>query len=122
MRLVAYISTIAGALISLPANAAPFCIMTQTLPPQCIYVDAAECTREAARQGGACSANASELHLVQGIGGFCVVTSGLASVCAYHDRQTCDREAARQRGACVDAPGLSPTVSSPDPYSPINGR
>ena len=59
-----------------PALAAPFCIESQALPPQCNYFDAAQCQSDAARQGGVCSANPQQLTLQPGIGQFCLVNSG----------------------------------------------
>lgn len=102
------------------ALAAPFCIGNQSVPPQCIYDDASSCQREAARQGGVCSANEAQLTLQPGIGQYCVVTSSLVSVCVYPDRVSCAAEAARQHGACVAAPDVRPE-QSPDPYSSVGG-
>jgi hypothetical protein len=102
------------------ALAAPFCIGNQSVPPQCIYDDASSCQREAARQGGVCSANAAQLALQPGIGQYCVVTSSLISICIFPDRDSCAAEAARQHGACVAAPGVRPE-QSPDPFSSVGG-
>ncbi len=104
-----------------PAAAAPFCIQSQILPPQCIYYDAQQCSLAAQRQGATCAANPAELKLSAGNGPYCVVTSSQASVCAYADRGTCAREAARQQGTCTDAPSRAGGVGTPDPYSPVNG-
>ena len=103
-----------------PALAAPFCIESQALPPQCNYYDAAECQNDAARQGGVCSANAQELTLQPGIGQYCLATSYGASFCVYPDRASCMVEAARQHGACTVAPNVAPG-KSPDPYSAVGG-
>jgi hypothetical protein len=103
-----------------PAVAAPFCLQSQVIPPQCIYYDAQQCNREAARQDGVCGANPDELPLSPGPGKFCVVTSSRTSTCAYADRPTCTQEALRQNGTCTEAPRTAAGV--PDPYSPINGR
>jgi hypothetical protein len=104
-----------------PAAAAPFCISSQVLPPQCIYVDAEECGREATRQGAVCSANAAELRLTRGVGQYCAVTSTQISICHYADRQSCNVDAARLHGTCVAALGVAP-ARTPDPYSAINGQ
>jgi hypothetical protein len=104
-----------------PALAAPFCIQSQSLPPQCMYYDAAECQNDAARQGGVCSANAAELTLQPGIGQYCLVTSGGASLCIYPDRGSCMADAARQHGACTAAPNAAPGSKAPDPYSSVGG-
>src|ERR1700744_5036017 len=66
-----------------PALAAPFCIQSQALPPQCNYYHAAECQADAARQGGVCEANPQQLTLHPGIGQYCLATSYGASYCIY---------------------------------------
>jgi hypothetical protein len=104
-----------------PAVAAPFCITSQILPPQCIYYDAQQCRQEAQRQGATCATNATELRLTDGPGQFCVVTSGHYSVCAYLDRPSCEAEAIRQHGACA-ASTNHVAVGAPDPYSTVNGQ
>lgn len=106
--------------IASPALAAPFCMQSQSLPPQCNYYDANECQKDAGRQGGVCSANPQQLALQPGIGQYCVVTSGGVSACIYSDRSTCMAEAARQNGACTQAPNVAPS-GSPDPYSAVGG-
>ncbi len=103
-----------------PAIAAPFCIESQALPPQCNYYDASECQSDAARQGGVCSANAHALTLQPGIGQYCLATSYGASFCVYPDRATCMADAIRQHGACTAAPNVAPG-RSPDPYSAVGG-
>jgi len=103
-----------------PAFAAPYCIQNQSLPPQCNYFDPSQCQRDAARQGGVCSANAQQFTMQRGIGQYCVVTSGGASNCSYVDRGTCNTEAEREQGACMEAPVIAP-AKAPDPYSAING-
>jgi hypothetical protein len=112
---------LAGLAAPIGAMAAPFCLRNQMLAPQCIYYDAAECQRDAQRQGAVCSVNPSEFTLLAGSGQYCVVTSTRASLCVYADRNTCAAEAARQHGACMDAiPAGRP--AAPDPYSAVNGR
>jgi len=103
-----------------PALAAPYCIQSQSLPPQCNYDDPSQCSADAGRQGGVCAANPQQLALRQGIGQYCVVTAGGASDCAYVDRPSCMAEAARQHGACTEAPAIAP-ARAPDPYSAVNG-
>jgi len=103
-----------------PAIAAPYCIQSQALPPQCNYDDPSLCQADANRQGGVCSANPQETALQPGIGQYCVVTAGGASNCSYADRATCTAEAQRQNGACVEAPTIAP-AKAPDPYSAVNG-
>jgi hypothetical protein len=82
------------------AEAAPFCIRSQVLPPQCIYQDAQQCDREAQRQGAVCSTNPAELRLTPGWGKYCVVTSSRTSDCSYGDRTTCARAGASVHVPC----------------------
>jgi hypothetical protein len=103
-----------------PALAAPFCIESQALPPQCNYFDAAQCQSDAARQGGVCSANPQQLTLQPGIGQYCLVNSYGASSCIYPDRGSCMVEAARQHAACTAAPNVAP-AKAPDPYAAVGG-
>jgi hypothetical protein len=102
------------------ALAAPFCLQSQAIPPQCNYYDAAECQNDAARQGGVCSANPSELRLQPGIGQYCLATSYGVALCVYPDRGSCMVEAARQHAACTQAPNVAPG-REPDPYSAVGG-
>lgn len=110
-----------GILASHAAVAAPFCLRSQVIPPQCIYNDAQQCDVAARQQNAVCSANPAEIKLSPGNGRFCVVTSARVSVCAYGDRATCDRDAASQHGTCTDAPSSLRGVGVPDPYSASNG-
>ena len=111
-----------GALIApVAAQAAPFCLQSQSLSPQCIYYDAGSCQTEANRQGGVCSTNPSEVHLTGNVGQYCMVTSQMVSLCIYSDRGTCAADAARQHGACTDLPIVAPS-GAPDPYAAIGGR
>lgn len=103
-----------------PTLAAPFCIQSQSLPPQCNYYDASECEKDAAKQGGYCNANPENARIVPNVGQYCMVTSGGATSCVYADRQSCMADAAREGGACTDAPELAP-YRAPNPYSAING-
>jgi hypothetical protein len=114
----------AGVLASMAltsAVAAPFCMRSQVMSPQCIYYDAGECEREAKRQNAYCDANPAELPVTSGTGQYCVVTSGRASLCAYFDRNTCSKDAERQHGVCASAVKIAP-ARTPDPYSAVNGQ
>ena len=110
---------IAGGLAVSPpgprAHAAPFCVQTEALPPQCLYFDAASCAQRARQMGGSCTTNTAELHIAPGIGHFCLITSGPVSSCFYPDGASCDVEAKRQHGVCVTAPARSESPP-PDPY------
>jgi hypothetical protein len=97
------------------ALAAPFCLQTQSIPPQCIYFDASNCRRDATQQRGFCIVNPQEVALAPGVGAYCMVTSGGAAVCAYQDIRECSREALHQDAVCVEAPpGIA--GNTPDPY------
>jgi hypothetical protein len=103
------------------AQAAPFCISNQVLPPQCMFYDAQQCANEAARQNAQCSPNLAEIRLSRGTGEYCVITSAGASVCAYADYQTCSTAAAQQHGACVQG-NPNRAAREPNPYSLLNGQ
>lgn len=103
-----------------PALAAPFCVESQALPPECNYYDASQCQTDAARQGGICSANPQQLTLQPGIGQYCVTNSYGVSSCIYPDRGSCTAEATREHAACTAAPDIAPG-RAPDPYSAVGG-
>src|SRR5215472_4489778 len=102
----------------IPALASQFCVQTQAIPPQCMYVDAGSCAARAAQLGGNCIANPAELHVAPGLGHYCLLTSGRVSSCVYADREDCDRDARHQQGVCAEAPGR-PESPGPDPYRDI---
>jgi hypothetical protein len=97
------------------ANAAPFCVQSEGVPPQCLYFDAASCDAHARQMHGSCTANSSELHVSPGPGHFCLITSGPVSSCMYFDGASCDVEAKRQHGVCIEQPARSESPP-PDPY------
>jgi hypothetical protein len=101
------------------ALAAPFCLQTLTVPPQCMYYDANLCRNDAAKQGGWCSPNPGSTLTGTGSGQYCVVTSQGASTCAFLDRVTCDSEAARQHGVCYHDEARA--TGAPDPYAASGG-
>lgn len=102
----------------IPALASPFCVQTQAIPPQCIYVDAGSCNTRATQMGGTCTVNPAEIHVVPGLGHYCLLTSGQVSECIYADRDQCNREAKHQQAVCIDAPDR-PESPGPDPYRDI---
>jgi hypothetical protein len=110
-----------GSAFAPTAMAARFCLQNQSLPPQCIYDDATECTREANRQGGSCTVNQAQVALPNGIGQYCVVLSAGVASCSYGDRDTCTQAASRQGGICAVSARVAP-YKAPDPESRINGR
>jgi len=100
------------------AIAAPFCVQTQAVPPQCLYMDAPSCDAAAKHMNGYCSINTRELHIAPGVGHFCLVTSTLVSSCVYPDATSCDADAQRQHGVCVAEPARSESPP-PDPFRAI---
>ena len=103
---------------TLSAAAAPFCVQTRAVPPQCIYVDAGSCNKRAAQLGGECVPNRNELRVSGGIGHYCVVSSNRVPLCIYPDRENCDTEAKHQGGVCMIAPDR-PESPAADPYHDI---
>jgi hypothetical protein len=104
--------------LPVPALAAPFCVSTEALPPQCIYHDAATCNQRANQMNGNCTVNPNEpggVRLTPSIGHYCLVTGGMAALCIYVDQKSCQRDAARQGGGCILAGGL-PESPAPDPF------
>jgi len=102
----------------LPVLAAPFCVRTIAIPPQCDYFDAASCNARANQMGGRCTANPAEVHPPPGIGHYCLLTLGQVSQCIYPDLAVCNIEARHQQGVCVDAPDR-PESPGPDPFREI---
>jgi hypothetical protein len=104
--------------VPLPAVAAPFCVLTQAVPPQCIFFDASACNERARQLQGYCSVNESEVHVSGGLGHYCLLTSNQVSMCIYLSRDNCDRDARQQHGVCIDAPSR-PESPAADPYRDI---
>ena len=102
--------------LPVPAIAAPFCVQTEALPPQCIFYDSGSCQQRATQLNGNCVVNGNEVRLTPSIGHYCLVTGGSAAECIYVDITSCDKEARRQQGACIIAPGRSESPT-PDPYA-----
>jgi hypothetical protein len=100
------------------ANAAPFCVQSGAVPPQCLYFDAASCDARARQMNGSCTTNPAELRVSPGPGHFCLITSGPVSSCLYFDGASCDVEAKRQHGVCIEQPARSESPP-PDPYRQI---
>jgi hypothetical protein len=84
------------------AHAAPFCVQTNELPPQCDYVDPAECRKRAAELKGFCIAKKDEVVFQPGIGSYCVVDGSRQALCDYFDRTSCDFDARRANGVCIE--------------------
>lgn len=110
-------SLIALAMTAAPALASPYCVEVTGIPPQCLYVDPAQCQGEADRLGGRCTANADELKLPVNQSPFCIAESGSVVTCGYPDLATCRSEAVRHRGACIAAPPPPALHAAPDPFA-----
>jgi hypothetical protein len=95
------------------AQAAPFCLENEMIPPQCIYYDTSSCEQDARRQGAYCSVNPQEVTIRPGAGQYCVVTSSQISLCNYYDRGSCTQDASRLHGVCSHAPYRAPS-GAPD--------
>lgn len=118
-----HIRTTAAAVLTIVAaspvtQAAPFCVQTQAIPPQCIFVDASSCNERAMQMGGTCTVNPTEVHVSAGLGHYCLLTSSRVSACIYADRGACELEAQHQHGVCIDAPDR-PESPRADPYRDI---
>jgi hypothetical protein len=117
-----FIRPAAAAVLALAAPpialAAPFCVQTQAIPPQCIFVDAGSCNERATQLGGTCTINPGEVHVSAGLGHYCLLTSSRVSDCIYADRGACESEAQHQHGVCIDAPNR-PESPRADPYRDI---
>jgi hypothetical protein len=100
------------------ALAAPFCVRSQTIAPQCLYFDAGECGKRAAQMGGTCVVNPAEIHVSSTLGHYCVLTSGPVTSCIYTDPGACAAEAQHQHGACIQAPER-PESPGADPYRDV---
>lgn len=100
------------------AAAAPYCVQTEAVGPQCLYFDAASCAVRAKQVGGYCTINSAELHIAPGIGHYCLLTSGNVASCLYANSDSCEEQAKRQHGVCVAAPARDESPA-PDPYRHI---
>jgi hypothetical protein len=108
---------------SMGAMAAPFCLLITGAAPMCIYVDGAECARQADRQNGACEPNESEVRLpTSRIGEYCLVLPGGYSHCGYEDGIVCAREALTQKGICTKKSAGASPQQLPNAYDPNAGR
>lgn len=104
--------------LAAPAAAAPFCVKSMAVPPQCLYVDAASCQQRAQQLGGDCIANPEELKVQGEQGRYCMVTSDHAVSCIYEDQGACMMEAKHEQAVCVEAQNR-PEAPDVDPYRDI---
>lgn len=99
-----------------PALAAPFCVQTEAVPPQCIYNDPGLCQTRAFQLGGWCTPNPVGVEVPAEQGRFCLLISGAVS-CRYADQNLCLRDAVQQHGACISAPVATGANIAPNPYA-----
>lgn len=100
------------------AVAAPFCVQTQAIPPQCIFFDAASCNKRANELGGSCTVDPKQTTVSSGVGHYCLLTSSMVSYCVYSDAGQCNREALHQQAVCIQAPAR-PESPGADPYREV---
>lgn len=103
-------------LTPIAAIAAPYCVHTLSVPPQCIYDDPNECRVRANQLNGYCIANPQDTKVQAGIGQYCLLVAGGAPSCVFTDQGLCQQEATRQRGACITAPQATGRNLAPNPY------
>lgn len=72
------------------AIAAPFCVTTQGVPPDCIYEDTTSCRSRATQLKGVCTVNTNEITSAYGTEKFCMVDSTRVPQCIYTDRSSCE--------------------------------
>ena len=65
-------------LVPATAMAAPFCVQTQAISPQCIFFDAASCNKRAKELGGTCTVDTSQITVSSGVGHYCLLTSSMS--------------------------------------------
>lgn len=102
-----------------PSLGAPFCVQSQSVPPQCIYVDAASCAKRAGQLGGSCTANPNELQITSGFTEYCVLDNTRIAQCIYSSLDSCSAEASRRHGICVRAPRKPGPGQASDPFEQI---
>ncbi len=110
---------VGGLLPSAGVLAAPYCVQTESIPPQCLYFDPSQCRMEAQHLKGWCVRNPEGSSPINaGTGAYCLLTTGgLVSVCEYQTEGDCMREAIHQGGVCTLAPTRTPEGNPPpDPY------
>lgn len=111
---------VSGAILAMPAVAVamPYCVQTQAIPPQCIYLEPGPCQQRATQMGGSCTVNPAEVQVTHGLGHYCLITPGQITQCMFTDEGPCVQEAQRQNGACIQEPNR-PESPTPDPYREI---
>lgn len=97
------------------AFAAPFCVTTQGLTPDCIYDDTTSCRARANQVRGVCTVNASEILTSYGQEKYCLVDSSRVPQCIYIDRSSCE-SAANSGSVCVNNSFQNVNEIQPDPY------
>jgi hypothetical protein len=109
-----FLAMLAFILPAQPLSAAPFCVQTQAMAPQCDYFDASQCRTRAAELKGYCTANPGELVITPGgTGKYCVVLASRHAQCIYADYTSCANDAVAANGACIEQ---SSEMIQQDPY------
>ena len=99
-------------LIAPGAWAAPYCVQSRTIPPQCIYVDANECSKRAQQMQGSCSVNPNEIKISSAVSAYCVTDSTRNLQCGFASYDSCSSEASRRHGFCVRVEPSAPNLGS----------
>lgn len=87
------------------AAAAPFCVVGQGVPPQCLYADPSDCRVRAAQLNGTCAANPEEFSMPVSAGPYCVTDATRSLTCGYLDLRSCTLAAERRQGSvCIAGP------------------
>jgi hypothetical protein len=94
------------------AQAAAFCLTSNTMPPQCVYETVSQCAAAAENPGIGCIPNPNEQQQFFGTGRYCVATEQRIEYCLFADYQSCNSDAQRRRGICYDRGAIGPN----DPY------
>jgi hypothetical protein len=94
------------------AQAAAFCLVGNTITPQCVYETASQCAAAAENPGIGCVPNPNEQQQFFGTGRYCVATEQRIEYCLFSDYQSCNSDAQHRRGICYDRDSIGPN----DPF------
>ena len=112
------ISILAGAFLLLTLNAgtafaAAFCVVGQTVPPQCMYTDIKTCNASASASSNTyCAVNSEATLKYYGSQKYCTVDSHLLAQCLYNSRRLCDDAVKGQAVICIEK------EEKPDEHNP----
>lgn len=91
------------------AQAATFCVVGQSTPPQCLYDDVKSCNA-ATTSETYCDINPAVPLMYYGSAKYCVVQADRVAQCLYADRSQC-RSNGREEGVCIDRDALPDDIS-----------